>query len=81
MFDIEEAAATVIWCLQVSFDRYHHITPFSVCQVLIFTLGQLEIVYTLIAYQEFESLSLRQQKTRMNFVRVFCYFRGIFFAL
>ena len=26
--------------------------------------SQLEIVYTLIAYQEFESLSLRQEKTR-----------------
>lgn len=60
--NFEEEAATVYGVSRslstVNIISHH----FSFVKPLLQVLRQLEIVYTLIAYQEFESLSLRQQK-------------------
>ena len=65
MVHLEEAAATV-YGVSRSLSTVIIITQhFRFVKNIFYLQVELEIVYTLIAYQEFESLSLRQQKTRM----------------
>ena len=78
MVHLEEAAATV-YGVSRSLSTVIIITQhFRFVKNIFYLQVELEIVYTLIAYQEFESLSLRQQKTPVNFTGAFCFSRNFY---